>query len=84
MILYDINLGQGSGEQIPPEVSHVDAVKCWTGLQTFEGSTRLDVQESSLSWLTVDASYPLGAQLSCQSECIEVAPTYDVASSTCW
>lgn len=73
MILYDSNLGQGSGEQIPPE-----------GLQTFEGSTSLDVQEGSLSWLAVDASCPLGAQLSCQPEHTEMAPTYDIASSTSW
>lgn len=84
MILYDSNLGQSSGKQIPSEVSHVDAINCWTGLQTFEGSTRLDVQESSLSWLAIDASYPLGAQLSCQPERIEVASTYDIAFSISW
>lgn len=44
-------------------------------------STRLDVQEGSRSWLAVDATCQVGAQLNCQPEHIEVAPTYSLASS---
>lgn len=49
----------GSARQCLLSVSHAVAVRCWLGLELSEGSTEVDVQDGTLTWLTVGVSWAL-------------------------
>ena len=53
----------GLSEQFLHSIFHAVAVKCQLGLLSSEGSTGMNVQGGSLTWLAVDAGCWLWAQL---------------------